>query len=108
MAVESFIEDPRSGEQTAYRRYNMVGSGHIYTSYPSEKMGEFTAFVVGCTGVDTADVFEIPDGNSLELGFSRQALPEGAVKTEVTTDAPFRKDIFAPSGEEGLLVVRSI
>jgi hypothetical protein len=107
MSIESFIEDPQSGKQAVYRRYNMPGSGHIYTSYP-EGPGKFIAYIVGSKGTDSADVYEIPDGSTLELGFDPSRLPDGAIKTEVTSETPFEKSITAPNGQAGTLIVRCV
>jgi hypothetical protein len=108
MTIESFIEDPQSGEQAVYRRYNQPKSGHVYTSYPEGTGGRFTAFVVGSKRSDVADVYEITDGSTLELGFDANALPKDVLHTVVTADAPYEKTIVAPTGQEGILRVRSV
>jgi hypothetical protein len=104
MTIESFIEEP-DGSQQIHQTFDVPGSGHLYASYPNGT-GAFEAIIVHCTGENEADVIEIQDGNSLELGFDPAKLPEDATIKHVDADNPYQRDVVAPQGLPGSLVVR--
>jgi len=106
MTIESFIEEP-DGSKQAHVLFTIPGSGNLYTSYPNGP-GNFEAIAVHCTGDTTAEVHEIIDGNSLQLGFDLTKLPEGTKTTLVDPNTPFKRDLVSPAGFPGSLVVRHV
>jgi len=102
MTVEAYILN--DGGKQVYTVFNRPGQGHLYASYPNGS-GSFEALVVHCIGEAEADVYEVEDGSSLELGFDLKALPEDATVTHVDVANPYERDIFSPDGNPGKLIV---
>lgn len=106
MTIESYIEAPNSSKQ-AHKMFTAPNTGNLYTSYPNGP-GSFEAVAVRCTGDTTAEIYEIPDGNALDLGFDPTELPEGTKTTHVNPDTPFSKELISPAGVPGTLVVKHV
>lgn len=108
MPVEAFIEDPLTGERFAYEVLAEQRTGHLFCSYP-DGPGNFEARVVKYTGNDTAEVYEVKDGNTLELSYETTAyLPSDARVVQVDEHNSYREEVVSPQGIRADLVVRSL